>query len=438
MMEKALLDLEEIDKTQVALVGGKGANLGELIRIEGVVVPDGFCVTTGAFRRVMATVPRIDHLLGRLSGLDPDDRQPIGPLSAEIRQAIEVTAIPDDLAAAITAAVTRLGQPAACAVRSSATAEDLPTASFAGQQDSYLNIVGPAAVLEHVSRCWASLFTERAVTYRQRNGFGHRKVHMAVVVQRMVFPQAAGVLFTADPLTSNRRVTSIEAVAGLGEALVSGLVNPDRYRVRDGEVTDRTHPGEQPILTDSQVLRLARLGRRIEAHFGQPQDIEWCLADGEFQIVQSRPVTTLFPVPEAADQGNHVYLSVGHQQMMTDAMKPLGLSVWLLTTPAQMTDAGGRLFVDVTKMVGSSATRAGLLLAMKNSDPLMGDALQTVLDRGDFIPVLPDDSPGAGLPRSLAGEGPNPIATDPAIPAELTEAGQAANEALKRDIRAKT
>ena len=438
MIEKALLDLEETDKTQVALVGGKGANLGELSRIDGISVPPGFCVTTGAFRRVMATVPRIDDLLGRLPGLDPDDRQAIRALSAEIRQAIEETPIPDDLAAAITAAVSRLGQPVACAVRSSATAEDLPTASFAGQQDSYLNIVGPASVLEHVSRCWASLFTERAVTYRQRNGFGHRRVQMAVVVQRMVFPQAAGVLFTADPVSGNRKVTSIEAVHGLGEALVSGLVNPDIYRVRDGAIAGQeTRPGP-PALTDAQVLKLAQLGRRIEAHFGRPQDIEWCLADGEFQIVQSRPVTTLFPVPEAPDQGNHVYLSVGHQQMMTDAMKPLGLSVWLLTTRAPMTDAGGRLFVDVTTMVGSPATRAGLLQAMKNSDPLMGDALQTVLDRGDFVPVLPDDHPGASLPRVLAGDAPNPIETDPAIPAELTAAGQASNEALKRGIAAKS
>src|SRR5579864_839808 len=186
MTEKALLDLGEIDKTQVALAGGKGANLGELSRIEGIRVPGGFCVTTDAFRRVMATVPGIDDRLLRLSGLDPGDRQAIGALSAEVRQAIEATAIPDDLAAAITAAVARPGEHAAWAVRSSATAEDLPTASFAGQQDSYLNIVGPAAVLEHVSRCWASLFTERAVTYRQRNGFGHRRVRMAVVVQRMV------------------------------------------------------------------------------------------------------------------------------------------------------------------------------------------------------------------------------------------------------------
>ena len=290
------------------------------------------------------------------------------------------------------ASVARLGGQAAYAVRSSATAEDLPTASFAGQQDTYLNVVGPAAVLGHVSRCWASLFTERAVTYRLRNGFDHRKVQMAVVVQRMVFPQAAGVLFTADPVTSNRKVVSIEASFGLGEALVAGLVNPDVYRVRDGEVVARAIAAkrlaiyaaarrrnarsvaieadaqEQPALTDAQVVRLAELGRRIEAHFGHPQDIEWCLADDEFQIVQSRPITTLFPVPAAGDQGNHVYISVGHQQMMTDAMKPLGLSVWQLTTRRPMAEAGGRLFVDVTQMLGSPASRAGLVTAW--GDPI--------------------------------------------------------------------
>src|SRR6185437_11700182 len=145
---------------------------------------------------------------------------------------------------------------------------------------------------------------------------------------------------------------------------------------------------QQPALTDAQVLRLATLGRRIEAHFGRPQDVEWCLAGGEFQVVQSRPITTLFPIPETSDHGNHVYLSVGHQQMMTDAMKPLGLAFWQLTTPRPMAEAGGRLFVDVTPQLGAPTTRAGLIKVMGRSDPLMGDAVQTVVDRGDFIPAL--------------------------------------------------
>jgi rifampicin phosphotransferase len=454
MTERYVLGLDEIDETQVALVGGKGAHLGELSRIEGICVPAGFCVTTDAFRRIMTAVPRIEDHLDRLSGLGPDDREAIGTLSAKIRRALEGITIPDDLAAAITRSLARLGEQAAYAVRSSATAEDLPTASFAGQQDTYLNVVGPAAILQHLSRCWASLFTERAVTYRVRNGFDHRKAHMAVVVQQMVFAQAAGILFTADPVTSNRKVSSIEASFGLGEALVSGLVNPDVYQVRDGEVVAKAVASkqqasyaapsggtqelaiepdrqQQPALTDAQIVRLARLGRRIEAHFGYPQDIEWCLADDGFRIVQSRPITTLFPIPATSDHENHVYVSVGHQQMMTDPMKPLGLSVWQLTTARPMSEAGGRLFVDVARELGSPTSRAGLLRALGGSDPLIGDALQTILQRGDFIPTRPDERPGG----AAAGGAPAPIETDPAIVTGLIERSQASLAALKRDIR---
>ena len=451
-----VLGFQEIDQTQVVVVGGKGAYLGELSRIEGVRVPAGFCVTTDAFRRIMAGAPSIDDRLGRLSRLNPDDRESIRTLSAEIRRAIEGIPIPDDVTAAVTSAIAQLGERAAYAVRSSATAEDLPTASYAGQQDTYLNVVGPAEILRHVSRCWASLFTERAVTYRLRNGFGHRKLHMAVVVQQMVFPQAAGILFTADPVTGNRKVASMEASFGLGEGLISGLVNADVYEVRDGEVVAKAvaakqlaiHASpaggteeqtidperqEQPALTDAQVVRLAQLGRRIEAHFGCPQDIEWCLVDDDFQIVQSRPITTLFPIPAAGDGENHVYVSVGHGQMMTDPMKPLGLSVWQLTTPRPMNEAGGRLFVDVTRALGSPTSRAGLLEVMGKSDPLIRNALETILDRGDFIPSLPDEGP-VGAP---AGDVPAPIETDPAIVAELIGRTQASIATLKRDIRTK-
>jgi pyruvate,water dikinase len=457
MTDRYVLDFREIDQTQVTVVGGKGANLGELSRIEGIRVPAGFCVTTDAFQRIMAEAPSIDDLLDRLSRLELDDREAIRTLSGEIRQTIESLAIPDDLAAAITGALARLGEQAACAVRSSATAEDLPTASFAGQQDTYLNVVGPAAILQHVSRCWASLFTERAVTYRLRNGIDHRTVRMAVVVQRMVFPRASGILFTADPITGNRKVASVEASFGLGEALVSGLVNADTYKVRDGEVVARTIGAKQlailpspaggteeqsieperqaqPALTDAQAVRLAQLGRRIEAHFGRPQDIEWCLADDDFHIVQSRPITTLFPIPAAAADGeNHVYLSVGHQQMMTDPMKPLGLSVWLLTAMAPMHEAGGRLFVDITRHLSSPAGRAGLMGMVAKSDLLVGDALQTIIDR-DFIPLRPDEAPMGPPP----GDAPAPIETDPAIVTELVERSEAVLAALKRDIAGKS
>jgi phosphoenolpyruvate synthase/pyruvate phosphate dikinase len=273
----------------------------------------------------------------------------------------------------------------------------------------------------------------------------------------MLFPLAAGVLFTADPVTSNRKVISIEASFGLGEALVAGLVNADVYTVRDGEILARAvatkrlaiepcpaggtretaiepEHQEQPALTDTQIVRLAQLGRRIEAHFGQPQDIEWCLVDDGFQIVQSRPITTLFPIPATSDQGNHVYLSVGHQQMMTDAMKPLGLSVWQLTTPRPMAEAGGRLFVDVTQILASPASRAGLLEVVGKSDPLTGDALQTILERDGFISSLPDGGPVGPVP----GVAPATIETDPALVTELIGHSEASIAALKRDIRTKS
>src|SRR5437870_3123836 len=430
-MGSYVLGFQEVDLTQVAIVGGKGAHLGELSRIEGIRVPAGFCVTTDAFRRMMAEAPSIDERLEQRWRLNPDEREAIRTLSAEIRRTVEGIAIPDDLTAEITLALARLGKQAAYAVRSSATAEDLPTASFAGQHDTYLNVVGPPAILQHISRCWASLFTERGVTYRLRNSFDHRKVHMAVVVQQMVFPEVAGILFTADPVTSNRKVASVEATFGLGEALASGLVNADAYKVRDGEVVAKAvatkqfaiHASpaggtqeeaidperqDQPALTDAQVVRLAQLGRRIEAHFGHPQDIEWCLVDDDFQIVQSRPITTLFPIPAVDDQENHLYISVGHQQMMTDPMKPLGLSFWQMTTPRPMYEAGGRLFVDVARDLASPTIRARLLEGFAKSDPLIGDALQSSFERGDFISSLTDESSG-GAP---AGDAPTPIETD--------------------------
>jgi pyruvate,water dikinase len=281
---------------------------------------------------------------------------------------------------------------------------------------------------------------------------------MAVVVQRMVFPQAAGILFTADPVTSNRRVASVEASFGLGEALVSGLVNPDVFTVRDGAVVAKTIGTKQfaiqaapaggtrnvaidprrqaePALTDAQVLRLVQLGRRLEEHFGRPQDIEWCLVDDGFQIVQSRPITTLFPIPAVDDGENHVYVSVGHQQMMTDAMKPLGLSVWQLTTPRPMAEAGGRLFVDITKALAAPASRANLVSALAKSDPLLGDALQTVLDRDDFIRPVPDEGPAWTQPGSAGAAS---VETDPAIVTELIERSRASIAAARRDIQTKS
>lgn len=459
-----VLGFQDIDKTKILVVGGKGANLGELARIEGICVPDGFCITTEAFQHVVGAAPSIDELLKQLSLLKLHDRDAIGALCAEIRRQIEGLAIPKALADAVGNQLARLGAHDAYAVRSSATAEDLPTASFAGQQDTFLNIVGTQAILTHIGKCWASLFSDRAVIYRIQNNFDHRSISLAVVVQKQVFPQASGILFTADPVTGNRKVSSIDASFGLGEALVAGLVNADSYKVRDGTIIDKQistkklavyasadggtsqaqiepERQHQQALADAQIVQLARLGRTIEQHFGRPQDIEWCLADKTVYVVQSRPITTLYPIPETGDQKNHLYLSVGHQQMMTDPIKPLGLSVWQLTAARPMYTAGGRLFVDVAPELASPARRATLVDVLGKSDPLIRGALQTVLERGDFIQSLPDE-PAAPSPARARGSSPASFQTqlenDPTIVSELIKRDQASIEALKHNIQAKS
>lgn len=464
-MSSFVLGFQEIDKTKLNVVGGKGANLGELARIEGIRVPDGFCISTEAFKRIMGETSSLHEYLVQLSLLKVEDRDKIAELSAELRRIIEGIAIPQDIHEAITRHLSRLGENNAYAVRSSATAEDLPTASFAGQQDTYLNIIGEGAILKHISKCWASLFTERAVTYRLQNGFDHRKVELAVVVQKMVFPQAAGIMFTADPITGNRKVLSIDASFGLGEALVSGLVNADNYKVRNGEIIDKKvstkklaiyavkeggtkqqaiEPEQQnrQALKDEQILLLAHMGRQIEEHFGQPQDIEWCLADELFYMVQSRPITTLYPIPEANDQENHVYISVGHQQMMTDPMKPLGISVRQLTAGRPMYQAGGRMFVDVAQDLASPARRNMLVNVLGDSDPLIKGALTTILEREDFIKSSPDEPAEQGPGKSNQGPPPPNYQVlneyDPAIVAHLIQRSQSSLEALKQNIQTKS
>jgi pyruvate,water dikinase len=436
-MHAEVLGFEEVDRTDIGVVGGKGASLGELSRLAGIRVPEGFCVSTAVFERVLGAAPAIGDLLDRLARLKGDDREAIRELAAAIRGVIEGIAIPEDVQGGIARFLARLGEREAYAVRSSATAEDLPGVSFAGQQDTYLNVIGEPAILRHISRCWASLFTERAVAYRLQHGFDHRKVQMAAVVQRMVFPLASGVLFTADPITGNRKVSVIEAGFGLGEALVSGRVNADGYKVRDRQILEKVARQSRPVLTDAQIVRLARLGRRIEGHFGQPQDIEWCLAGDDFHIVQSRPITTLYPLPPAADQGSHVYVSVGHQQMMTDPMKPLGMSVF---QSGHMVAAGGRLFVDITKQLATPAGRDGLMNLLGRSDPLIKDALTTLIER-DFIALSPPDpqapGPAQGNP-GISPAGSQELEDDPAIVADLIARSQASNAALERDLRTKS
>jgi len=396
--------LDEVGAGDRAAVGGKGANLGELRRLDGVRVPPGFCVTTDAFAAARAK----------------------GDLE-----------VPPAVAAAIAGELERLGGPgAAYAVRSSATAEDLPTASFAGQHDSTLDVVGADAVLEAVVRCWASLTGEHARAYRRREGLADEDVRMAVVVQRMVAARAAGVLFTADPVSGHRRVVAIEAVPGRGDALVSGRAPADAFRVRDGRVVAREVRHAPPTLTDGQAVELARLGRVVEAALGAPQDIEWCLDDEGFALVQSRPITTLYPVPDAGDDAPHVYISVGHQQMMTDPMKALGLSLWQLLAMPRMYEAGGRLFVDVAPRLASTAAREATVRMLGQGDPLIGDALRTVLERDDLLPPPADGPAAPALALTPPGEARE---TPPATAVgELVARGEAGVDAARRALDAVT
>jgi rifampicin phosphotransferase len=459
-MSSLVLGFQEMEKTQLLLVGGKGLNLGKLSKIQGIQVPEGFCVTTVGYQKAIEQNETFQALLDQLTMLKVEDRDQIGEISRKIRQIIMEVEIPSDVVKAVAHYLSQFGDEHAYAVRSSATAEDLPHASFAGQQDTYLNIIGKEAILQHISKCWASLFTDRAVIYRMQNRFDHRQVYLSVIVQRMVFPQASGILFTADPITSNRKLLSIDASFGLGEAVVSGLVSADCYKVQEDKIVDKMiatkklaiyglkeggtetqqiDPDQQKTqtLTEQQILQLARIGRQIEAYFGCPQDIEWCLVDDTFYIVQSRPITTLYPIPEANDQENHVYVSVGHQQMMTDPMKPLGLSFFLLTTPAPMRKAGGRLFVDVTHMLALPDSRKMLLNAMGQHDPLLKDALMTLIERGDFIKSLPNDEKAPGPSRSntdMMAE----IENNPTIVADLIKRSQASIEELKQNIQTKS
>jgi rifampicin phosphotransferase len=309
---------DEIRKDDVALAGGKGANLGELSHA-GLPVPPGFVVTTGAYDAFVEAGGLKVEIVGLASRAD-------GPAAFEaaeekIRALFAQVEVPDDMADEIRTAYDRLANAngGAVAVRSSATAEDLPGASFAGQQDTYLNVRDAEALMEAVKACWASLWTARAMAYRRRQVIDPATVSLAVVVQRMVPAEAAGTLFTADPVGGRRGRTVINAAWGLGEAVVGGQVTPDTLvvdrpseRVISRETADKevmtvyTEDGtgerrvpearrRQPVLDDEAAAKLARYGARIEDHYGAPQDVEWALAGGELFIVQARPITNLPP-----------------------------------------------------------------------------------------------------------------------------------------------
>ncbi|MGS0688455.1 PEP/pyruvate-binding domain-containing protein [Nakamurella sp. GG22] len=323
-----VVTLAEVGASDIGVAGGKGANLGELLRA-GFRVPDGFVITTAAYSAALQAAPRASS-----------------PKPAPGSQAPDVS---DALRADITAAYRRLGS-GAVAVRSSATAEDLPGATFAGQQETYLNVVGEDSLLEAVRACWASLWGERAVSYRKRLGVNADEVLIAVVVQRMVPAEVAGVLFTANPLTGRRDQMVIDASAGLGESVVSGLVSPDHFLVNaDGRLADWSCGGQEvvvtaaegggttheagstttePVLDPRQLGELAALGRRAVELFGRPQDIEWATAGDDLWVLQSRPMTALPPAPFRL---NPLQRKVGpfFTEMFQQRPYPLDVSGWL-------------------------------------------------------------------------------------------------------------
>jgi pyruvate,water dikinase len=391
-----VIGLANADAESLAAVGGKGANLSKMIRA-GLPVPGGFCVTTEAYAEAEAAVS-IDYDTFRSAGTEE-----LKVLADRAREAFLAAPMPLDVAAAITAAYRELGAETPVAVRSSATAEDLPHASFAGQQDTYLNIAGEAAVLDAVQRCWASLWTERAVIYRSTNGIDHRAVRLSVVVQQMVDAEIAGVLFTANPVTGRRHQAVIDASPGLGEAVVSGTVNPDHFVVDpgSGEIVERrlgdkrfavrsiqgggtrqveSAPADnQACLTDDQVRSLAALGERVEAHFGAPQDTEWAIdARGKLWLTQARPITTLFPQPVNGQAPEirpgetrsdlRVYFCFSVAQGLYRPLTPMGLTAFRLLAssaaklmgihvedpfagPPAYAEAGQRVFIDATGML---------------------------------------------------------------------------------------
>jgi rifampicin phosphotransferase len=416
--QSAIIGLDDPAARQLPLVGGKGANLAELIAA-GFPVPGGFCVDTTGYLAAAAAAGLDDVL----SAGGPD-------LAGRARAALLAAPIPEATAAAVRAAYARLGDAAGdggnvpVAVRSSATAEDLPSASFAGQQDTYLNIVGVESVLDAVRRCWASLWTDRAVSYREEAGIDHRDVSLSVVVQRMLDAELAGVLFTADPLTGRRSRTVIDAAPGLGEAVVSGSVNPDHVVVEgDGTIAEyregdkivairpRAGGGTEEVkggttgrsLTDAQVAALVALGRRVEARFGVPQDIEWAIdGAGALWLTQSRPITTLYPLPERRAAGNRAYFCVTLAQGLVRPITPMGMSAFRiiastaaaevfgapvadpLAGPTALQDLGGRAFVDITVALRSPVGRAVLPRVLDVMEARTAVVLRTLAEDPEF------------------------------------------------------
>jgi rifampicin phosphotransferase len=411
-------------------VGGKAANLSRLARA-GFAVPPGFIVTTDAYRRFVGANGIQPRILALAASVTADDLGALETVSAEIRALFAEGAAPPDLVAAITAAyrTLRVRAPGAAglAVRSSATAEDLPGLAFAGQQDTYLNVIGERATLAAIRRCWGSLWTARAMAYRVRNHVPAAEVALAVLAQELIPAAVSGVLFTANPLTGRRDEIVIDASFGLGEAIVSGQVDPDHYVIdsRAWRITRRKlgakalavlpradggteqvprSAGQEQALPDPAILVLGRTAQNVAALFGAPQDIEWAWVDARFYLLQSRPITSLYPLPRRPEQagraaGPRLYVNFNAIQGVSDPLTPLGIDALRLTFGAAgallrirsaprdfMPDAGGRLFLDLTDPVGDRRLRPLALAFLAHTDPAAQQILRRLIRERRFAP----------------------------------------------------
>ncbi len=429
---RTVVGLVEIGAAALDAVGGKALNLGRLVRAD-LPVPPGFCITTAAYHRVVGD--RLDEVVARLQHDDVGDR---ARLAAQAREIVLAAPVPDDLAAEIIDGYGTLGDQVPVAVRSSATAEDLPGASFAGQQDTYLNVIGSGAVLDAVRRCWASLWTERAVSYRASQGIGPDGVALAVVVQQLVEAQVAGVMFTANPVTGSRRQLVIDASPGLGESVVSGAVNPDRFvldadtgalvdqRLGDkrtavrslaggGTTTVELGAGTAACLDRAGLDALTGLARQVDGLYGEPQDTEWVLdLQGRVWLTQARPITTLYPAPPTRDGTARAYLCASLAQGLTRPITPMGQASFRLMAssiaatagfPRPEPDAGPqgfaiigeRLFADITPLLRHRRARRVITKVAGVMEARTKAVLELLQDDPRFAP-LPAEQSGHPLP----------------------------------------
>lgn len=422
LLSKNILKFTEINEGDFNLVGGKGYNLGIMSK-NGFVIPDGFCVTTYAFSEYLKTIE--DHTVFKnLETLDCKDVEAVRVLGKEIRQVISNAKLSKVLAGEIESRLKEFGEDEYYAVRSSATAEDLPSMSFAGQQDTYLNIKGFQSILHYITSCWASLYTDRAIMYRAKNSIRHDEVLMCVVIQKMIIPEVSGIMFTADPLSENRNMISIDASYGLGEALVSGLVSPDiyKYNKKSGEIVSKDIAEKKmairPIqgggtyeetieddrkrvqaISDEKIIGLAKVAEKIENYYNMPQDIEWAIdKSGDIFITQSRPITSLFPkLEDRTEEGDYrVYIGFNYIQVMMNSFKPLGTSFIKMVFPVEreggrpdgdstiVKEVAGRVFLDITDYLSTSVGKKKMPKGMKNIDVQMAEAIAEVVSRDEF------------------------------------------------------